>query len=319
MAVEYKRLLKHGMKGDDVKRLQEALVKLGYSTNGIDGIWGNGTENAVRSFQKDNKLTVDGLVGKNTIKKINELLKNHTPVTVNPSGYRKLRRFSSDVHIFETNSNHFVDVDLGERNKLERLSTIVNNHLKKGKKIVAAINCGFFSWTGNPEHLGMLVDEGLYYNLPHKDFLDYIYYKDGRTEVVNLGPNDRNVAARLQRESHWAIGTSYSLIQDGKINLENNNKHPHAKYRNPRTLFGQKKNGSFVLAVVDGRRVGSLGVTDKQSAEIMLELGCHNAVNFDGGGSSTMVVVQGGKPVVVNRPSDGSERAIGSCMLVIEK
>ena len=52
--------------------LQEKLVSLGYNTNGVDGIFGTGTEKAVISFQKNNGLVVDGIVGKNTWK---ELLK----------------------------------------------------------------------------------------------------------------------------------------------------------------------------------------------------------------------------------------------------
>ena len=58
--------LRKGAKGNITKLLQEKLVSLGYNTNGVDGIFGSGTENAIISFQKNNGLTVDGIVGKNT-------------------------------------------------------------------------------------------------------------------------------------------------------------------------------------------------------------------------------------------------------------
>ena len=58
--------LKKGARGNITKLLQEKLVSLGYNTNGIDGIFGIGTEKAVMSFQKNNGLVVDGIVGKNT-------------------------------------------------------------------------------------------------------------------------------------------------------------------------------------------------------------------------------------------------------------
>ena len=63
-------IVKKGARGSITKLLQEKLVSLGYNTNGVDGIFGSGTENAVRLFQKSNRLVVDGIVGKNTWKKI---------------------------------------------------------------------------------------------------------------------------------------------------------------------------------------------------------------------------------------------------------
>ena len=62
--------LKKGARGNITKLLQEKLVSLGYNTNGIDGIFGFGTEKAVISFQKNNGLVADGIVGKNTWGKI---------------------------------------------------------------------------------------------------------------------------------------------------------------------------------------------------------------------------------------------------------
>ena len=62
--------LRKGAKGNITKLLQEKLVSLGYNTNGIDGIFGVGTEKAVISFQKSNGLVADGIVGKNTWRKL---------------------------------------------------------------------------------------------------------------------------------------------------------------------------------------------------------------------------------------------------------
>ena len=62
--------LKKGARGNITKLLQEKLVSLGYNTNGVDGIFGFGTEKAVISFQKNNGLVVDGIVGQNTWRKL---------------------------------------------------------------------------------------------------------------------------------------------------------------------------------------------------------------------------------------------------------
>ena len=63
-------IVKKGARGNITKLLQEKLVSLGYNTNGVDGIFGSGTNNAVRLYQKANRLLVDGIVGKNTWRKI---------------------------------------------------------------------------------------------------------------------------------------------------------------------------------------------------------------------------------------------------------
>ena len=62
--------LKKGASGNITKLLQEKLVKLGYNTNGVDGIFGNGTYSAVREFQKTRGLSIDGVVGQNTWRKL---------------------------------------------------------------------------------------------------------------------------------------------------------------------------------------------------------------------------------------------------------
>ena len=63
-------VIRKGAKGNITKLLQERLVKIGYNTNGIDGIFGSGTYSAVREFQKTRGLSSDGIVGQNTWRKL---------------------------------------------------------------------------------------------------------------------------------------------------------------------------------------------------------------------------------------------------------
>lgn len=65
-------VLKRGMRGAYVKRLQEELKNLGYYRGSIDGIFGPETEAAVKKFQKEKKLKEDGIVGSRTAKAIND-------------------------------------------------------------------------------------------------------------------------------------------------------------------------------------------------------------------------------------------------------
>lgn len=65
------RLLRMGTRGQDVKNLQEALNRLGYSCGKADGIFGRATYNAVVSYQRAKGLSADGIAGPQTINAIN--------------------------------------------------------------------------------------------------------------------------------------------------------------------------------------------------------------------------------------------------------
>jgi hypothetical protein len=85
--------------------------------------------------------------------------------------------------------------------------------------------------------------------------------------------------------------------------------------RHPRTAVGFSADSSKVfLITVDGRRESDSGMTLVELARLMLDLGVYEGMNFDGGGSTTMVV----NGQVVNSPSDKTgERAVGSALLVV--
>jgi peptidoglycan hydrolase-like protein with peptidoglycan-binding domain len=62
------------MRGNDVKELQTKLQSLGYEVGPIDGIFGPLTEKAVKQFQKDNRIKVDGIVGPQTYDMLAKLI-----------------------------------------------------------------------------------------------------------------------------------------------------------------------------------------------------------------------------------------------------
>jgi hypothetical protein len=84
--------------------------------------------------------------------------------------------------------------------------------------------------------------------------------------------------------------------------------------RHPRTAAGVRADGTLVLVTVDGRRPAqSVGMTIAELEGLMIELGSVEAVNLDGGGSTTMVI----KGRVVNSPSDPTgERPVSDALLV---
>ncbi len=81
------RVLKYGMRGEDVKVLQTVLNALGFNSGKVDGIFGKKTLNAVIAFQKANKLTADGIVGNLTKTAILNLLKAKGIVLFDTGGY----------------------------------------------------------------------------------------------------------------------------------------------------------------------------------------------------------------------------------------
>jgi exopolysaccharide biosynthesis protein len=91
----------------------------------------------------------------------------------------------------------------------------------------------------------------------------------------------------------------------------------NAELRHPRTAAGfSRDRRTLFLLTVDGRSTRSVGVTLEELARLMRRLGAWEAMNFDGGGSTTMVI----DGAVVNVPSDaGGEREVGSGLLVVRK
>ena len=68
------KVLRRGASGDSVRKMQEYLKQLGYDVGEIDGIFGPKTEAALKAFQEEHNLIVDGILGKNTIQSLGEAL-----------------------------------------------------------------------------------------------------------------------------------------------------------------------------------------------------------------------------------------------------
>lgn len=114
----------------------------------------------------------------------------------------------------------------------------------------------------------------------------------------------------------YALGAGPRLVKNGMISLtitEEQFGSDVAGGRAPRTAVGRTKKGHILLVVVDGRSLASQGMTLEELAQLMKSLGAWDAMNLDGGGSSEMVL--SGK--IVNQPSDGRERPVGSALLVL--
>lgn len=81
--------------------------------------------------------------------------------------------------------------------------------------------------------------------------------------------------------------------------------------RHPRTAVGRTLAGDIWFVAVDGRSPASAGATIQELATIMFSLGCRDAINLDGGGSTALNILG----TTVNRPSDGPERPVSNAVL----
>ena len=119
------------------------------------------------------------------------------------------------------------------------------------------------------------------------------YTKAKKFELeINLNPEWKNV-------NHIISGGPY-LVKNGEIFVDMTEQKLNAiGGRNPRTAIGYTKDNNLIMLTADGREGASIGLTLNELAKIMKDLGCVNAMNLDGGGSTVMFI----KGQVVNKPA----------------
>ncbi|MGO1439839.1 MAG: phosphodiester glycosidase family protein [Brevibacterium yomogidense] len=112
-----------------------------------------------------------------------------------------------------------------------------------------------------------------------------------------------------------AIAGSNQILTDGEVPDMGSEL---ATGIHPRTAVGMSKDGTeLFVTTIDGRSGASRGMTLPEMGEFFQDLGAHNAVNLDGGGSTTMVARPAGAqtPTVQNSPSDGEERNVPNSLV----
>jgi exopolysaccharide biosynthesis protein len=137
---------------------------------------------------------------------------------------------------------------------------------------------------------------------------------DEATVLLGLQPG---TPMELRWTSGWddvrdIVGGIPMLIRDGKIVVQSCSS--SFCRRNPRTAIGWTASGDILLVVIDGRQHRwSVGASLLELARVLRDHGAVQALNLDGGGSTTMVV----RGDVINRPSDGHERRITNAVVIL--
>jgi hypothetical protein len=133
-------------------------------------------------------------------------------------------------------------------------------------------------------------------------------------------PVGQAVNVRLTLRPDWtgvvdALGGGPLIVRDGRpvFRAQEEFSTYQLSIRHPRSAVGQTADGRIVMLAVDGRQPGySVGMTNFELALALMRFGVVKGSALDGGGSTTMAY--DGK--VLNRPSDGSERAVAEALLV---
>lgn len=115
------------------------------------------------------------------------------------------------------------------------------------------------------------------------------------------------------------LGGGPQLIRDNKIDISINEEvffGTSIPMVHPRTAAGITLDGDLILLLIDGRQLISRGVDLSELARILYDLGCRDALNLDGGGSSSLVV----NGILLNRPAGTTtEREVMSALAVFSK
>ncbi len=188
----------------------------------------------------------------------------------------------------------------------------------EGHKVWAGINADFYNMTnGTPQ--GIVYKEGIAIKTTVTDQLNTFFaiLKNGKAFV---GDQEDYTAVKSQIQE--AVGGRVTLISDGILQPQT------SAVLEPRTAIGVSQDGSKVyMLVVDGRRFHySNGMSYEELGQCLKALGAYDAINLDGGGSSTYF--QRSTPDFAtdrfklrNWPSDngGAERAVANGLLIIAK
>jgi exopolysaccharide biosynthesis protein len=126
--------------------------------------------------------------------------------------------------------------------------------------------------------------------------------------------------AGVWKQAGNIIGGGPQLIKNGRVEITNAAEKILPSFvsdGHPRTAIAKLKSGQILLATVDGRQPGeSIGMSLTMLADLLIEFGAVEAINLDGGGSTTMVI----RNKLVNKPSDATgERPVSDAILVFPR
>jgi exopolysaccharide biosynthesis protein len=158
--------------------------------------------------------------------------------------------------------------------------------------------------------MGIVVSDGKLLTPVNSRYDALVFFKDGTASIV------KQASIGSIENIKNAVGGFHQILADGQATQRtfvNDTRHP-------RSAAGISADGKYLfLLVIDGRRLGSIGATEQETALLLRSLGSSDGINLDGGGSSVLALrYPDGKVRIANRPVHGGipgrERAVAGCI-----
>lgn len=219
-----------------------------------------------------------------------------------------------------------LEVDLSGENVKIALPHVESGFVKTSEfgersKAIAAINGSFFNTKTGGSTVFLKNNDSIYSRTvakftPYRENAGFAIHKDGSIAVIK------------RPDQGWEALDEYStVLASGPLlihadSLVNQKDQPFNANRHPRTAIGVTNDHKLIAVVVDGRNSKAQGATIEELSIIMDALGCNQAMNLDGGGSSTAWIKDYG---VINHPTDNKlfnhqgERAVANAICFILK
>jgi exopolysaccharide biosynthesis protein len=191
----------------------------------------------------------------------------------------------------------------------QTVTDMAMRHDAPNNRVIAAFNGDFFnSTTGEPQSVTYKNGTAIKPLTALCNLCTFLAVDNqGNPSIVS---KERTIDATTIREAvggyHWLIRDSARVTQ-GDQSVE------------PRTAVGVTKSKVVYFVVVDGRLASySNGMSFAHLSNVFAALGVMDAINLDGGGSTTFAAKDGGSWQVKNRPSDGTQRSVANAWLVVD-
>lgn len=193
---------------------------------------------------------------------------------------------------------------------------------------VAAVNGSFFDMEKHFPICYLRIDSvNLGENTPGKDTVNRKYYQYG---TLCFG-DDSVVILKTDSSRHWEDALPHpNIMTAGPLLIWHDtlqymrNDRTFVTQRHNRTAVGIREDGTVLLFVADGRFKQAEGLSLTELQQLLRWLGCRDALNLDGGGSTTMYLNLGDYQGVINCPSDNGrfdhegERGVSNAVMVIK-
>ncbi len=246
-----------------------------------------------------------------------ELITNDSGLSKQQAGHVMEVRLGADTEIITGYNDYNIEAIKSGTNWGMKETTLQAQAIetRRNVNVVGAVNASFFNMA-NGQPIGALVMNG---TVIATSGAESTFWIDSEGAAHISGPDFRVTEEMGVKE---AVGGSSILVRNGEVVYPSN----VSEGTNPRTAVGIKADGTVVFYEVDGRQAPySTGMHLYDLALMMKDLGCVDAMNLDGGGSSTFATQREGEAndngraglTIRNRPSDGYERTVSSTIMVI--